>query len=126
VATKSSHKKYTQLQLTEIFASQSNHHPNRLQYIIWNNPKKNDSLRLSMSGYSYVIKDLGYVSYRFELDPPLTNKNLLQLERFFPSMYFILQDKFFVFDQEEASMINLIDGNIVAYLNNLESTFKPD
>ena len=124
--TKSTHKRYTQPQLTEIFASQSNHHPKLLQYTIWNNPKKNDSLRLSVSGYSYVVKELGYVSYRFELDPPLTNKNLLQLERFFPSMYFILQDKFFVFDQEEASMINLMDSNIVAYLNNLEAAFKSD
>jgi hypothetical protein len=35
-------------------------------------------------------------------------------------MYFILPEKFVVFDEQDASMINLMDGNLVAYLNNLE------
>jgi len=69
-----------------------------------------------------VTSELKLTAYKFEVDTPLTNKNLLQLERYFQGMYFILRDKLFVFDEAEASMITLMDGDIVKYLLNLEST----
>jgi hypothetical protein len=120
VATKSSPKLYTQSQLTSIFADIVDKHPSQLPYILWNNPKDPNSLRLSLSGFNFVSKELKIQSYKFDISPPLTNRNVLQLDRYFNSMYFILPEKFVVFDEQEASMINLMDGNLVAYLNNLE------
>lgn len=121
MATASSLKRYTQTQLTGIYAELSGQHPSKIPYIVWNNPKDPNSLRLSITGFKFVTEDCKFKSYKFELNPPLTNRNLLQLERYFPSMYFILRDKFFVFDEAEASMINLMGGNLVSYLNNLEA-----
>lgn len=120
MATVSFPKRNSQTQLNNIFAELSEQHPSKISYIIWNNPKDPNSLRLSISGYHFVTQKLNFKSYKFDLDRPLTNRNLLQLERHFPGMYFILRDTFIVFDEEEASMINLMSGNIVAYLNNLE------
>ena len=122
----SSPKRYTQPQLTNIFAELVKTHPSKLSYQLWNNPKDKDSLRLSITGYRFVVSELKLTQYKFEVDPPLTNKNLLQLERYFPGMYFILSDKFIVFDEAEASMIHLMDGNLVAYLNNLETNSSVD
>lgn len=126
MVTRSSHKRYSQSQLTDIFSEISGIHPSKLSYIIWNNPKDPNSLRLSISGYNLVVTKCNCVPYTFDLDPPLTNRNLLQLERYFQSMYFILRDRFVVFDQNEASMIALMGENVIAYLNNLESNFKAD
>jgi len=120
--TVSSPKRYTQSQLTNIFAELVNSHPSKLIYQLWNNPKDNRSLRLSINGFRFVTSELKLTAYKFEVDTPLTNKNLLQLERYFQGMYFILRDKLFVFDEAEASMITLMDGDIVKYLLNLEST----
>lgn len=121
MVTASSLKRYTQSQLTNIFAELVNTHPSILSYQLWNNPKDPISLRLSIQGFRFVSTELKLTAYKFEVDTPLTNKNLLQLERYFQGMYFILRDKLFVFDETEASMINLMDGNIVKYLSNLES-----
>lgn len=122
MVTVSSPKRYTQSQLTNIFAELVNLHPSKLIYQLWNNPKDNQSLRLSINGFKFVTSELKLTAYKFEVDTPLTNKNLLQLERYFQGMYFILRDKLFVFDEAEASMITLMDGDIVKYLLNLEST----
>lgn len=119
MATVSSLKRYTQPQLNNLFAELSQQHPSKIHYI-WNNPKDSFSLRLSIAGFNFITQKLNFKSYRFDLDPPLTNRNLLQLERYFPGMYFIIRDTFIVFDEAEASMINLMNGNLVAYLNNLE------
>lgn len=113
-------KRYSQAQLTAIFAKIVNQHPSQLSYIIWNNPKNPTSLRLSLSGYNFVVKELKINSYKFEVNPPLTNKNLLQLERYYTGMYFILANKFVVFDEQDASMLSLINGDLQTYLKNLE------
>ncbi len=126
MATGSTLKKYTQSQLTDIFAEMVGKHSSQLSYIIWNNPKNPNSLRLSLSGFYFITNDLNIKSYKFDINPPLTNRNVLQLDRFFGGMYFILPEKFVVFDEQDASMLNLMDGNLVAYLNNLESAFKSD
>jgi hypothetical protein len=120
VATGSSLKRYTQTQLTDIFAEMVGKRSSQLWYMIWNNPKDPNSLRLSLSGFKFVTSDLNIKSYKFDISPPLTNRNVLQLDRYFGGMYFILPEKFVVFDEQDASMINLMDGNLVAYLNNLE------
>ena len=122
MVTVSSHKRYTQSQLTNIFAELVNVHPSKLIYTVWNNPKDKHSLRLSMQGFRFVCQELKLTAYKFEVDRPFTNRNVLQLERYFQGMYFILSNCLFVFDEAEASMINLMDGDIITYLNNLEST----
>ncbi len=73
-----------------------------------------------MQGYA-LLKKNNVRSYVFELDEPLTNKNLLQLERHFPGMYFLFRaQKITVYDEQEASMLTLMDSNLKSYLDNLE------
>lgn len=96
-------------------------HPSNIQFAIWNNPRDPNSLRLSIHGFQFVLNTLKIKGYEFEFYPPLTNKNLLQLERYFQGMYYIFQGKkIIVFDEAEASMLNLMNGDLATYLKNLE------
>ena len=124
MATKSSLKRYTQTQLTKIFLTAANLPIGKfseLRYDLWFNPKDDTSIRLSMNGYKFVSKMLRIESYEFPLSEPLTNYNLLQLDRYFQTMYYILNNKkFFLFDESEASMLSLMGGDLKTYLDNLE------
>jgi hypothetical protein len=122
VVTKSTLKRFTQTQLTQMFAEMSKQHPSKLSYIIWNNPKDPASLRLSLAGFKFLSTDLKLKSYKFEFDQPLANKHLLQLERFFQGMYYLIgAHKIVVFDEQEAAMLSLMDGDLKKYLANLEN-----
>jgi hypothetical protein len=122
VAIESSHKRFTQNQLTKIFAEIIGQPVSQLHYYLWNNPKDSASLRLSLSGYN-ILKKHDIKSYTFELTEPLNNKNLLQLERHFPGMYFLFRaQKITVYDEQEATMLTLMDGNLKNYLDNLEES----
>ena len=119
--TGSTPKRFTQSQLTKAFAELLKQPISQLHYQLWNNPKDSDSLRLSLSGYT-ILKKNNIQSYLYELSEPLNNKNLLQLERHFPGMYFLFRaQKITVYDEQEASMLSLMDGNLKGYLENLES-----
>ena len=76
-----------------------------------------------MSGYQFLKKELKCKDYMFELDRPLTNKNLLQLERFFPGPYYYWTrtNKFIVFDDQDAVWLELHGSNLANYLDNLEN-----
>lgn len=118
--TGSTPKRYTQPQLTKIFAETLQQPASQLQYHLWNNPKDLVSLRLSLSGYT-ILKKNGIQSYLFELNDPLTNRHLLQLERHFPGMYFLFRaQKITVYDEQDASMLALMGGDLRGYLENLE------
>lgn len=120
MATQSTLKRYTQTQLTKIFAETLQQPVSQLQYHLWNNPKDTASLRLSLSGYT-ILKKNGVQSYQFELNDPLTNRHLLQLERYFPGMYFLFKaQKITVYDEQDASMLALMGGDLRGYLENLE------
>jgi len=115
-------KRFNQSQLTKIFSEMSGVHSSKLVYQIWNNPKDNNSLRLSLSGYKFLVQDLKLKSYKFEFDKPLANKHLLQLERLFQGVYYLLgAHKIVVFDEQEAAMLSLMDGDLKKYLANLEN-----
>jgi len=120
VVTGSTPKRYTQHQLTKIFAETLKQPVSQLHYHLWNNPKDTVSLRLSLSGYT-ILKKNGIQSYLFELNEPLTNRHLLQLERHFPGMYFLFKaQKITVYDEQDASMLALMGGDLRGYLENLE------
>jgi len=114
-------KRYTQSQLSKIFASQSNRTSAELKFI-WNNHTDNNSLRLSLIGYQFIIKELKLNVYQFDLTKPLTNKHLLQLERLFPGPYYYWNrtSKFIVLDEQDASWLQLMGGDLASYLQNLE------
>ena len=120
--TKSTPKRYTQSQLTKVFAEQSKRAVSDLKFV-WHNFTDNDSLRLSMTGYQFLIKDLKLKTYMFELDRPLTNRNLLQLERHFPGPYYYWSrtNKFIVLDETDAVWLELQAGDLSTYLQNLET-----
>lgn len=124
--TKSSHKRYTQRQLTEIFCQQLEIPIGLIsqkQKLWWQNPLDSESLRLSMPGLACVRNELKLKIYSFELPDEITNQNLLQLERYFPSMYYLVKrQKLFVFEEAEAMMLTLHANNLKSYLENLENT----
>ena len=125
-ATKSSHKRYTQRQLTKIFVEQAGFpigQTTDLQLRLWRNPTDDASLRLSLQGLQFVKAVLKLQSYEFALPTELTNHHLLQLERQFKGMYYLLKrQKIIVFEEEEAMMLTLHGNDLASYLDNLETT----
>lgn len=124
--SKSFHKRYTQRQLTKIFVEQATipiGQTTEMQMRWWKNPTDANSLRLSLAGLQLVKAVLKLQSYEFVLTEELTNHNLLQLERVFDSMYYLLKrQKIIVFDEESALMMVLHGNNLKGYLDSLEST----
>ncbi|CAB4128716.1 hypothetical protein UFOVP112_62 [uncultured Caudovirales phage] len=123
--TVSSPKRYTQRQLTKIFIEQADLPigvTTDMQRRWWKNPTDPDSLRLSLAGLQFVKSNLKLQSYDFALPAELTNQNLLQLERQFKGMYYLLKrEKLIVFEEEEAMMLTLHGNDLVSYLDNIES-----
>ena len=123
--TKSTHKRYTQIQLTRIFIAQAGLAigvTTEMRHRWWKNPTDPDSLRLSLAGLQLVKAVLKLQSYEFALSDELTNHNLLQLERQFKGMYYLLKrQKIIVFEEEEALMLTLHGNDLKSYLDNLES-----
>lgn len=115
-------KRYNQDQLSKIFSLQVGK-PLAFLKFLWHNFTDKNSLRFSMQGYQFVVKELKLQTHIFELDKPLTNKNLLQLERFFPGPYYYWSrtNKFIVFDDQDAVWLQLQGSDLATYLNNLES-----
>lgn len=124
MVTKSSPKRYTQRQLTEVFLASSNIPVQQLstwQRRIWFNPVDNESLRLNLVGYQFLMDNVKLKGYEYKLKSPLSSKNLIQLERYFQGPYYLFQNKkIIVFDETEASMLSLMDGDLRTYLENLE------
>ena len=121
----SQNKRYTQRQLTKIFVDQAGipiGMTTDMQRRWWKNPTDPDSLRLSLAGLQFVKANLKLQSYDFELPEELTNHQLLQLERYFKGMYYLLKrQKIIVFESEEATMLHLHSGNLKSYLDSIES-----
>jgi hypothetical protein len=124
--TKSTPKRYTQRQLTEIFCVQGGIPSSMVteyQKLWWRNPMDPNSLRLTMYGFKFVKTNLKLTSYEFELPGELTNGNLLQLERLFQGMYYLMKrTKIFVFEEQEAMMLTLHGNDLKQYLDNLTAT----
>ena len=123
--SKSSLKRYTQRQLTKIFCEQGDVPlglVTEMQKRWWKNPTDDNSLRLSLAGLQFVKSNLKMQSYSFDLPEELTNHQLLQLERHFKGMYYLLKrSKLLVFESEEATLLTLYGNDLKSYLNNLEA-----
>lgn len=118
-------KRYTQRQLTKIFVEQAGiptGNTSDMQMRWWKNPTDPNSLRLSLAGLQLVKAILKMQSYEFALTDELNNLQLLQLERLFKGMYYLLKrQKIIVFEEEEAMMLTLHGNDLKGYLDNLES-----
>jgi hypothetical protein len=119
-------KKYNQVQLTKALAEESDLGPGgwiALRRTIWYNPVDDTSLRLNQNGYSF-LRRAGYQGFEIEIKPSfLVNKHLLAIERYFPGVYLLVNaKKIIVFDEEIASMLYLLDGNLIQYIDNLSKT----
>lgn len=123
--SKSTPKRYTQRQLTKIFCQQADIPLGQVtdyQRLWWMNPTDDSSLRLTLQGLQFVKSQLHLQSYDFYLPDELSNHNLLQLERLFKGMYYLLKrQKIIVFEEQEALMLTLHSGNLKAYLDSIES-----
>jgi hypothetical protein len=119
-------KRWSQHQLTKVFISAAGMSPGQtsdLKYRIWMNPTDDNILRLNLEGYHFVMRTLKLKAYEYELTKPMTNKNLLQLERYFQGMYYMLHGKKIVFfDEAEATMMALYSDDIFRYLETLEES----
>lgn len=128
---KYTHKKYTQSQLTKIFAQEAKLSISAWQSLkqtLWFNPTDDNSLRLSYTGYNFLRKH-GYKGIEINLKPHiLANKHLLMLERYYPGVYLIMPNayKIILFDEDIASFVLLMGGNMIAYLENLEKISVDD
>ncbi len=124
--SKSSPKRYGQRQLTRIFIQQANipvGETTDYQKVWWVNPTDDQSLRLTLQGLQFIKAQIKLQSYEFTLTEELSNHNLLQLERLFKGMYYLMKrKKLIVFEEEEALMLTLHGSNLKAYLDTLEST----
>lgn len=119
-------KKYNQISLTKILAEEAKLSPGSWQTLrqtIWFNPTDENSLRLSHAGYSFFKKH-GYKSYEITLENQvLANKHLLILERYFPSVYMLVNaKKIILFDEEYVSLIILMNNDVALYLENLNKS----
>jgi hypothetical protein len=123
-ATKFTHKRYTQRQLAKIFCQQADlpvGQTTEMQQRWFKNPTDPNSLRLTLAGLQFVKAVLKLQSYEFPLQEELTNHGLLQLERVFKGMYYLLKrQKLIVFEEEEATMLTLYSNDLRGYLDNLE------
>lgn len=123
---KFSHKKYNQTQLTKILAD--NHRVSwvSLRRTIWFTPTDDHSLRLTFNGLQFFIR-AGYQSTVVEVKTShplghLTNRYLLELDRYYPSVYYISQTKkLYMFDDEYATMLLLLDGDLDRYIEMLKN-----
>ncbi len=94
----------------------------RMRFHWWVNPTDPHSLRLTFVGLKFVKTVLKLESFEFDLPGDLTNHNLLQLERVFGGMYFLLKrQKIIVFDEAEAVMLTLHGSDLKNYLEHLDS-----
>lgn len=121
-------KKYTQTELNKIFAAQSGEQLIKFKNLIWFNPTIEHSLRLTLNGYTFLINRCKLKSYVFDLEPPITNKLILSLERYYPSFYFIMpsQHKFYSFEDETTTLLILMNGNLKELLKNYEQSSDLD
>lgn len=124
--TKSSPKRHTQRQLTKIFCIQAEipiAKISEMQRSWWTNPTDSNSLRLSLTGLQFVKANLKLQGYEFPLNDELTNFHILQLERLFQGMYYLLRrQKIILFEEEEAVMMALYGNDLKTYLTHLELT----
>lgn len=123
--TASTPKYHTQTQLTkrylELAGSETDLSYQDFKKALWWNFTDNNSLRLTSYGYRFLSEILKIKHYNFALKNRLANKNLIQLERYFPGVYFLYRNELIiVFDESDASMLALLDGDLKTYLENLE------
>jgi hypothetical protein len=117
-------KRYTRTDLNKIFAAQSGQNEILFKNYIWFNNSNDSSLRLTLNGYNFLIEKCKLKSFCFKIDCLVTNKLLLQLERYYPSLYFLLpmQGKLYTFDDDSTAMLILMDGDIKTLLQNYENS----
>ena len=118
-------KSHSQSQLTkkylELAGTQTDLNYQDFRKAVWWNFTDDNSLRLTAFGFRFLVKILNIKHYSFTLKQRLANKNLIQLERYFPGVYCLHRNELIiVFDESDASMLALLDGDLKTYLENLE------
>lgn len=121
-------KRYTQSELNKIFAVQSGKHLLKFKNIIWFNASNDHSLRLTLAGYNFLTNECNLKSHCFDIEPPITNRLILRLERYYPIFYFILPNsyKFYSFEDEATTLLILMNGNLNELLKNYEHAAEID
>ena len=88
----------------------------------WYNSINSNSLRLTATGFKWLSKHTDLKHYEVNLQDTILPRQLLQLERLLQQPYFIKNKKsLLVLSDQDAVMLQLHAGDLVTYLNNLES-----
>lgn len=123
--SKSTHKNYTQEQITKIlytvYPEADTQTVKDLHIQVWKNPGNSNSLHLSTYGWSLISK-LKMTCYKYKFDEPLTPRVLLQLERYLLGPYYIYQQgrSIAILDEQDHIMLSLQAGNLAKYLDDIE------
>ena len=92
------------------------------QALLFYNPTNRNSMRLTTNGFNFFKKNLKIIQYEFTLQSMIMPKQLLLLERHILYPYYIQNlSKLIVFDETTAVMLQLHNGNLNTYLDNLEA-----
>ena len=92
-----------------------------LRSLLFYNPINHASMRLTKVGYSSMVSYLNMQDYKVDLDSMILPKQLLLLERHMHYPYYIKSLlNLIVFDEPTAVMLQLHNGDLTTYLNNLE------
>lgn len=119
------HKRYDRLHLNEVWSTLSRTPIYHILWDVWHNPTDAKSLRLSRSGFQFLVSTLKVKSYAFDLSHVILNRHLLLLERFFPGIYYIASSvRIVVFDEEDATMLTLLSGDLNSYLEKLDKNYQ--
>ena len=94
-----------------------------IRFIWWRNPTNHNSLRLSSPGYNWFVKRCNFKFFKIELDPVITSRQLIQLERLFTEPYFIKSLKvIYVMSEQDTVMLQLHAGNLGRYLDSIQNS----
>ena len=95
---------------------------NNVRNIWWQNPINDASLRLTREGFRFFAEKAKLPYHEITLSPDQTPtlKIMLQLERSFKEPYYLMNRAIRVFGEQDAIMLHLHGGNLVAYLTSLE------
>lgn len=121
--TKSTHSVQYQWQVDAI--ATAGYEPDRfigVEHQWWQNSINPNSLRLTSLGHKWFTQNAKFKSYQIDLTDKILPRQMLQLERLIKSPYYIKQLKtIYVYGEQDAVMLQLHGGNLVAYLDNLEN-----
>lgn len=92
-----------------------------VEYQWWYNPVNPRSLRLTSTGYKWIVKHVKLQFHTIDLQKKIVGRQYLQLERLLSAPYIIVRaDRIALHSEVDAVMLQLHAGDLNTYLDNLD------